>query len=83
MLLHYPIHNATAISTGIIFITAIYNTLAKAFLGQINYLLGIIIGIGAILGSIFGAKISSKMPRSYLQFFVAIVLIALSIRMFF
>ncbi|MFW9826079.1 MAG: sulfite exporter TauE/SafE family protein [Candidatus Thorarchaeota archaeon] len=83
MLLHYPIHNATAISTGIIFVTAIYNTLAKAFLGQINYLLGIIIGIGAIFGSIFGAKISGKLPRSYLQFFVALVLIALSIRMFF
>jgi uncharacterized membrane protein YfcA len=83
MILNYPIHNATAISTGIIFFTAIYNTIAKTIFGQIDYLLGIIIGIGAILGSIFGAKISGKMPRSHLQFLVAIVLISLAIRMFF
>jgi uncharacterized membrane protein YfcA len=83
MVLHYPIHNATAISTGIIFFTAIYNTIIKAILGQIEYLIGIVIGIGAISGSIFGAKISGKMPKTQLKFLVAIVLMALAIRMFF
>ncbi len=83
MVLHYPIHNATAISTGIIFITAIYNTIAKSIVGQIDYLIGLIIGIGAISGSIIGAKVSGKIPKSYLQFIVAIVLIGLAIRMFF
>lgn len=83
IVLQYPIHNATAISTSIIFFTAIYNTIVKSFLGQINYLIGIFIGIGAILGSIFGAKVSSKIPRNYLQFIVAIVLMGLAIRMYF
>lgn len=83
ILLQYPIHNATAISTGIIFFTAIYNTIAKSIFGQIEYLIGILIGIGAISGSIFGAKISGKIPKSYMQFIVAAVLMGLAIRMYF
>ncbi len=83
IILQYPIHNATAISTGIIFITAIYNTIVKSILGQIDYLIGILIGIGAVLGAILGAKVSGKMHKSYLQFFVAIILMVLAIRMFF
>ncbi len=83
IILQYPIHNATAISTGIIFFTAIYNTIVKSIFGQIDYLIGILLGIGAVLGSITGAKISGKMPRSYLQFLVAIVLMGLAIRMYF
>lgn len=83
IILLYPIHNATAISTGIIFFTAIYNTIAKSIIGQINYLFGFLIGVGAISGSIFGAKISGKIPRSYLQFLVAAVLMGLAIRMYF
>jgi len=83
IILQYPIHNATAISTGMIFVTAIYNTIVKSILGQINYLIGILIGVGGILGSIVGAKISGKMPKSYLKFFVAMILIFLAIRMYF
>ncbi len=83
MILHYPIHNATAISIGIIFFTAIYNTIVKSIAGQINYFIGILIGIGAISGSVFGAHISSKMPKNYLRFFVAVILMGLAIRMYF
>ncbi len=83
MVLNFPIHNSTAISTSIIFFTAIYNTVIKSFIGQIDYLIGLFIAIGSILGSILGAKISRKMRKSYLQFFVSIVLIGLAIRMFF
>ncbi|MFX0155970.1 MAG: sulfite exporter TauE/SafE family protein [Candidatus Hodarchaeota archaeon] len=83
IILNYPIHNATAISVGIIFFTAIYNTIAKSIMGQIDYLIGVLIGLGAILGSIFGAKISGKISRSQLQFIVAIVLMGLAIRMYF
>lgn len=83
IILQYPIHNATAISIGIIFFTAIYNTIAKSIIGQIDYLIGILIGVGGILGSVFGAKISGKIPKRQLQFLVAIVLMVLAIRMFF
>ena len=83
MVLNFPIHNSTAISTSIIFFTAIYNTLIKSLTGQIDYLIGLLIAIGSVLGSILGAKISKKMPKSYLQLFVAMVLMGLAIRMFF
>ncbi|MFX1365302.1 MAG: sulfite exporter TauE/SafE family protein [Promethearchaeota archaeon] len=83
IILQYPIHNATAISTGIIFFTAIYNTIAKSLFGEINYLIGILIGVGAVLGSVVGAKISKKIPKSHLQVLVAIVLMGLAIRMYF
>lgn len=83
IILKYPIHNSTAISTSIIFFTAIYNTIIRAIIGEIDYIVGILITIGAVLGSIVGAKISKRMPRIYLQFFVAIVLIILAIRMYF
>ncbi|MFW9939306.1 MAG: sulfite exporter TauE/SafE family protein [Candidatus Thorarchaeota archaeon] len=83
IILHYPIHNATAISTSMIFFTAIYNTIMKSILGQIDYVIGIFVAIGSICGSIFGAKISNRMPKIYLQFFVAIVLMGLAIRMYF
>ena len=83
IVLSFPIHNSTAISTSIIFFTAIYNTIIKSLMGHINYLIGILIAVGSILGSIIGAKISKKMPKVFLQFFVAIILISLALRMFF
>jgi uncharacterized membrane protein YfcA len=83
IILHYPIHNATAISTSIIFFTAIYNTIVKFISGQINIYIGILLSIGSITGSIYGAKVSKRMPKVYLQFFVALVLMVLAIGMFF
>jgi uncharacterized membrane protein YfcA len=83
MVLNFPIHNSTAISTSIIFFTAVYNTIIKSLTGQINYLIGLLIAIGSILGSIIGARISKKMPKSYLQLVVSVILMGLAIRMFF
>jgi len=83
IVLNFPIHNSTAVSTSIIFFTAIYNTVIKSLTGQIDYLIGLLIAIGSILGSILGAKISKKIPKRYLQYFVSVVLIGLAIRMFF
>jgi len=83
IILKYPIHNSTAISTSIIFFTAIYNTIIKIILGQIDYITGLFIAIGSISGSIFGAKISKKISKIHLQIIVAIVLMILAINMFF
>jgi len=78
-----PIHYATAMSTSIIFFIGIYNATVRIIMGGIQYLIGILIAIGAIIGSIFGLKLSGKMPKSYLQLFVAIILMILAIRMYF
>ena len=83
LLLNFPIHYATAVSTSIVFFLAIYNSISKFLFGQVELILGLLIGLGSILGAIIGAKISKKMPKFYLQLFVAIVLIVLAIRMYF
>lgn len=78
-----PIHYTTAISVSMIFFISIYNATARMVIGEIHYLIGILLGIGAITGSLLGAKVSSKIPKNYLQFGVATVLIFLAIRMYF
>ncbi|MGB5911376.1 MAG: sulfite exporter TauE/SafE family protein [Promethearchaeia archaeon] len=83
LLLNFPIHYATAVSTSMIFFLAIYNSLSKLLFGHVEIILGLLIGVGSILGAIIGAKVSKKMPKFYLQLFVAIVLIGLAIRMYF
>ncbi|MFX1259726.1 MAG: sulfite exporter TauE/SafE family protein [Promethearchaeota archaeon] len=83
IVLGYPIHNSTAISTSVIFFTSIFNTIVKAIFGKINYLVGIFVGIGAVVGAIIGAKVSNKMPKVELQILVALVLIILAITMYF
>ncbi|TFF89817.1 MAG: sulfite exporter TauE/SafE family protein [Promethearchaeota archaeon] len=83
IVLDYPIHISTATSTGMIFFTAILNTILKTFYGKIDFIVGIIISIGSLIGSIFGAKISNKIPKMQLQIIVAGVLMLLAIRMYF
>lgn len=83
ILFRIPIHYSTAISASMIFFIGIYNTAARMFISEIHYFIGILIGIGAITGSLIGTKVSNKIPRNYLQFGVAAVLILLAIRMYF
>ncbi|MFX0026872.1 MAG: sulfite exporter TauE/SafE family protein [Candidatus Hermodarchaeota archaeon] len=83
LLLNFPIHYATAVSTSIVFFLAIYNSLSKLLFGQVELILGLLMGLGSILGAIIGAKFSKRMPKLYLQLFVAIVLIVLAISIVF
>ncbi len=83
MILGFSIHDSTGISISIIFITEIYNTIAKSMFGLVYFMFGLLLGIGSILGAISGAKISKKIPKIYLQFIISIMLIVLAIRMFF
>jgi len=82
IVLGYPIHNATAISISIIFFTAIVNTIIKSIYGHIEYLIGLFLGSGTIVGALVGSSISKKIPRFYLQLIVAVVLIILAINMY-
>jgi uncharacterized membrane protein YfcA len=83
ILFRIPIHYSTAISTSMIFFIGIYNTTVRVFLGDIHYIFGVLIGIGAVIGSLMGVKVSIKIPRNYLQFGVACLLIILAVRMYF
>lgn len=78
-----PIFISTATSTAMIFFIGTYNASVRMAIGSINYPIGILIGIGAILGSLYGTKLSKKIRKHHLQFFVAVILIGLAIRMYF
>jgi len=78
-----PIFISTATSTAMIFFIGIYNASVRMAIGTIHYLIGILIGFGAILGSLYGARLSKKIHKHHLQFFVAVILIGLAIRMYF
>ena len=78
-----PIHVSTATSTTMIFFMGIYNAAVRMAIGKIHYFIGILIGIGAIVGSLYGVRLSKKIPKHILQFFVAAILIGLAIRMYF
>jgi len=79
----FPIHYATAISSSMVFFTAIFNLILLIFYGKINYIVGIFLAIGSVIGAIIGAKLSQRMPKQYLQIFVAILLIFIGINMLF
>ena len=79
----FPIHYSTAVSTSVVFFTAIYNSIAKFFFGQIDFLIGILLGVGSIAGAIIGVKVSNKMSKIYLQLILAIILMGFAIIMFF
>ncbi len=83
ILLEIPIHFATALSSAMIFFIGIYNATVRMIIGEIHYIVGILIASGAIVGSLIGTKVSGKISKKYLKFFVAIILIILAIRMFF
>ena len=79
----FPIHYATAVSSSIVFFTAIFNMILLIQYGKINYMIGIFLAIGSVIGAIIGAKLSQRMPKQYLQIFVALLLIFIGINMLF
>ncbi|MHA1726667.1 MAG: sulfite exporter TauE/SafE family protein [Promethearchaeota archaeon] len=83
LIVGYPIHFSTATSTSIVFFTALFNTIIKMLFGQINYILGLILSLGGIIGSIAGAHVSNRISKRKLQVFVMIFLIFLAILMLF
>lgn len=69
-----PIHYATAGSTSIIFFTAFFNTISYGLRNQINWIVGIFLGAGTMIGGRFGAKFASKVPR-WLTFLIIAILL--------
>ncbi len=58
-----PICNATAGSTTVIFFNSIVNLLMYGIRGEIDWVVGAIMGVGMMVGAFIGAQIASKVPR--------------------
>ncbi len=63
-ILHLPIYNATAASSALFFFTSLVNCLYYGIRGEIEWIVGIIIGLGMMIGSYGGAMISNRLTKS-------------------
>ena len=63
-LLNFPLHYATATSSGIIFVNMILNVIGYGIKGQIDWGLGLIMGIGMMIGSFLSAHHAPKVSRT-------------------
>lgn len=65
--LRFPVRVAIATSTCILAISALAGVASHAYLGHINYLVAVAIGIGAAIGAQLGVKIAKKLKSNILM----------------
>ncbi len=80
-IVNLPIYNATAGSTTIIFFNSIVNLIMYGIRGQIDWVVGAIMGVGMMIGSFIGAKASSKVPRWATLVLLAVLLVIAGVKM--
>ena len=75
-----PIHYATAGSTSIIFFTAIFNTITYGIQQKINWVIGITMGLGMMVGGRIGAKFASRISRWLTLMIITVLLVITGMR---
>ena len=81
LIMSFPLHKAIGTSTLIMAITAISSTIGYATRGKIDFVLGALISIGAVIGGVLGSRYANKVSESTLKKIVAICFIAMGIIM--
>lgn len=79
--LHYPMHEAVGTSTVIMAVTACSSLVGYARQGNVDWQLGLIITIGALVAGLIGARFANKVSEDKLNKIVAIIFILLGILM--
>ncbi|WP_457556778.1 sulfite exporter TauE/SafE family protein [Candidatus Harpocratesius sp.] len=82
-ILRFPIYNATAGSTTIIFFNSIINVILYGIRGEINWKIALSMGFGMMNGSFFGAKFAHKIPRSWTLLILTIIMVIAGGKMLF
>jgi len=81
VVLAYPMHKAIGTSTLIMAMTALSSTIGYARMGNINFKLGCIISLGAIIGGVLGGRYANSVNEKTLQKIVSIFFTILGIAM--
>lgn len=81
LILALPIHNAVATSTFMISITTLTGSISHLLLKNIQIQSGLLIAPSAIVGSIIGTRISTKIRGKTLSKIFAVCLILMAVRM--
>jgi uncharacterized membrane protein YfcA len=80
-ILHYPMHQAVGTSTVIMAITALSSMVGYARQGNVDWRLGIIISIGAVIAGTVGARFANTINEAKLNRIVAWIFILLGLMM--
>lgn len=80
-ILHYPMHQAVGTSTVIMAITAFSSLVGYARVGNVDWKLGVLITIGALIAGVIGARFANKVSEAKLSKIVAVIFILLGILM--
>lgn len=81
ILLAFPLHKAIGTSTLIMAITALSSTIGYAARGKIDFVLGSLLSLGAVLGGVLGSHYANKVNEKTLQKIVGICFTAMGIVM--
>lgn len=81
VILGYPMHMAVGTSTLIMAITALSSDLGYFAHNHINFLYGILLSIGAVIGGILGSKYANKINDQKLAIFLDIFFIIIGVIM--
>jgi len=83
LVLKYPIHKAIGTSSLIMALTAASGTVGYALHGNVNFLSGLIVAVGSIIGGLLTSKLANKVSEKTLEKIVSGVFACLGVLMIF
>jgi hypothetical protein len=81
LVLHMPIHYATATSMFTMIFTSLSGVLKHHLAGHVHWLFAVLLGAGTVFGARVGARLSLKMSGRNLRLVFGLVLLAVSLEM--
>lgn len=83
ILLGFNMNQAAATSQFALLFTSLSGLLFYIYSGYPNYSMGVILSIGSLIGGLMGSKLSSKVSSNSLQKIFSIILIIVSLKLFY
>ena len=83
LVLKFPIHKAIGTSSLIMAMTAASGTIGYAIHGNVNFLSGLLVGIGSIIGGLLTSSLANKVSEKTLEKLVSGVFVFLGVLMIF
>jgi len=81
VILAYPMHKAIGTSTLIMAMTALSSATGYAIRGNLNFILGCFLSVGAIVGGVLGGRYANKVDEKTLQKVVSVLFVFLGVLM--
>ena len=83
LVLKFPIHKAIGTSSLIMSLTAASGTIGYALHGNVNFLSGIVVAIGSIIGGLLTSRLANRVSEKTLEKIVSGVFVCLGVLMIF